>query len=283
MIKINLLPASINERRIVKNTAILFGVLVVAVVAVGMLYTYLFLIPKVQAEEELAVRTEALEQEVLGIEKQRDEWKAKIPPIRQKLDFINNVLDYNQRFPKLYEDVARWTYEKIAYTDMTSDGIQVSMSARARSLDDVGRFLLNMYQATDLFTEVVISGVPGYPMDSGGASQVQNFGPGGWAGGGPQANLAGIEAISTGVQQGPQTRYIGFTVNCRLRTPIVAPVFGAGAATAGVPGTPGMPPPGGGPGMMPSTGPMPPGGPMPPPPGPPQSSMAPGGGAMGTP
>lgn len=240
MIKINLLPKTINERKVVKNTAILFGVLVVVVALVGVGYAQLFLVPQVQAEELLATQTEQLEQEVMGIEKQRDEWNAKIPPVKQKLDFIKGVLDYNLKFPALYQEVAKWTYEKVAYMGMGCSGTDVTMTARTKGLDDLGRYLLNMYRATDLFTEVTISGVPGYPMASGGPGAEMPGMPSG--GGGPQANLSGIEAIAAGVQKGPSARYIAFTVNCKLKTPIVAPVFAGAPAAAGTAGAPGATP-----------------------------------------
>lgn len=262
MIKINLLPKSINEKKIVKNTAILFAVLVVLILAGGVGYTQMVLVPQVQAEEQLATETEALEKEVVAIEGERDAWTAKIPPIKSKLDFINNVLEYNKKYPKLYEDIAKWTYEKVSLTGLACDGTQVSMTARARSLDDLGRYLLNMYRATDLFTEVTISGVPGYPA---GAS---SFGggitlPQGSPGSGPQANLAGMPAIAESVLSGPIARYLNFTVSCKLRTPITAPTFSGGtSATAdgtaggnagGYPGT--MPPPGmDAPGLGPAPG-----------------------------
>jgi Tfp pilus assembly protein PilN len=233
MIKINLLPKSIYEKKIVKNTAVLFGVLVVAILAIGVLYTQMVLVPQVQQEEDLATQTEALEKEVIAIEGERDEWLAKIPPVKNKLTFINNVLEYNKKYPKLYEDISKWTYEKICYTGLACDGTQVSMSARARSLDDLGRYLLNMYRATDLFTEVTISGVPGYPAGAnsfggGGISMPQ-----GSPGSGPQASLAGMPAIAESVMSGPMARYISFTVNCKLKTPITAPTFSGGAAAAG--------------------------------------------------
>lgn len=243
MIKINLLPRTINEKKVVKNTAVLFGVLVVVVAMIGILYTQLFLVPQVQAEEQLATQTEALEQEVLGIEKQVADWKDnKIPPVQKKLTFIKDVLDYNLKYPKLYEEIAKWTYEKVAYMGMGCNGTEVTMAARTKTLDDLGRFLLNMYRATDLFTEVTISGVPGYPMASGDASgggfDLQAMSSGG---GGPEANLSGIGAISAGVQNGPAAGYLGFTVKCKLKTPITAPTFGGAAGAAGAPGAPGAP------------------------------------------
>jgi len=251
MIKINLLPKSINEKKIVKNTAIAFGVLIVAIIAIGIAYTQMVLVPQVQAEELLATQTEALKKEVEGIESETKAIQDQTAPIKTKLTFINSVLDYNTKYPKLYEEIAKWTYEKIMLTGLTCDGTQVAMSARARSLDDLGRYLLNMYRATDLFTEVTITGVPGYP--SGGTTTgmpAPEIAPGF----GPQANLAGMSAVTAGVMSGPVSKYINFTVNCKLKTPITAPVFAGGAAgAAGAAGAPGAPAPA--PGLEPPGGP----------------------------
>lgn len=249
MMKINLLPRTINERKVVRNTAILFGVLVVAVIAIGIAYTQVFMVPQVQKMELDAQTAEALKKEVEGIEAECKTWQDKAIPVKTKLDFISNVLAYNVKYPRLYEDVAKWTYEKISYTGLSCDGTQVALSARAKNLDDLGRFLLNMYRATDLFSEVTISGVPGYPMGAsqpGGGQQPAAIGPGPMGmGGGPAANMAGMGAITTGVQMSPGTRYIDFTVNCKLKTPIAAPAFSGGAAAAaGAPGAqPGVPGP----------------------------------------
>jgi Tfp pilus assembly protein PilN len=253
MIKINLLPRTINEKKVVKNTAIMFGALVVVVALIGVLYAQLFLVPQVQAEEQLATQTETLEAEVNKIETDTKGVRDKIPPLQNKLTFIKNVLDYNLKYPKLYEDIAKWTYEKVAYMGMGCDGAEVTMAARTKSLDDLGRFLLNMYRATDLFTEVTISGVPGYPMagNTGGGSPGMQ-GMQGAGGGGPQANLSGIDAISAGVQNAPPDGYIGFMVKCKLKTPITAPAFAGAQAAPGTPGAPATPP------TMPPAMPMPP-------------------------
>lgn len=240
MIKINLLPKSINEKKAVRNMAVLFGVLVVAVIAIGVLYTQMVLVPQVQQEQQLVEQTKALETQVINLEGDTSKVQGSMKPISDKLTFVNAVLDYNTKYPKLYEEVAKWTYEKVAYTTMTCDGTQVQMSARARSLDDLGRFLLNMYRATDLFTEVAISGVPGYP--TGGANNPGGGPvPQGPSGFGPQANMAGMPAIAAGVMSGPAARYIDFTVSCKLKTPIAAPAFAGAGAAAGAAGTAGAP------------------------------------------
>lgn len=276
MIKINLLPKSINEKRIVRNLAVLFGIVFVAIVAGGVLYAQMVLAPQVAYEQGQAEQAANLEAQVTKLESDTQGVRgSQIAPIQAKLSFISNVLEYNKKYPKLYEEIGKWTYEKIAYTSMTCDGTQVAMSARARSLDDLGRYLLNMYRATDLFTEVTISGVPGYPAGANSTGMPMQQGPSGY---GPQANLAGMPAIQEGVSGGSVARYIDFTVNCKLKTPIAAPTFTPGAAAGGAagatgapgaptaPGAPGAPPaPGmGGPPPAPGTAPRPGGGAPPP-------------------
>lgn len=238
MIRINLLPKTINTKRILRNTAILFGVLLVAVLAGGMTYGHKLDNDRL-AEEKLASDTEAYEKKVKDLQAQAQTLRDSIKPIKQKLDFINAVIEYNGKTPKLYKQVAAWTYEKITYKSMaiSSDGASLTMDARAKSLDDVGRYLLNMYRATDLFTEVTISGVPGYESDQGSGSGSSASGPDGGEIGGSQASLAGINAISNGVEQGPNlTNWIEFTVSCKLKTPITAPSFGAASAATGTGG-----------------------------------------------
>ncbi len=250
MIKINLLPRTIGQKRIVRNTAILMGCILVLVIAVGVAYGFR-LKGEVAREEQLAAETEAWKAKVEGIQKQAQEVRSQTKPIQEKLDFINQVLDYNLEYPKLYEKVARWTYEKVSLSGMQCDGQQVVLRAHVKSLDDLGRYLLNMYRAVDLFTEVAISGIPGYGQVGGQQpfSMPSMPGPGGGEIGGSMAGLAGIQAIETGVERAAEGVYaasgINFTVTCRLRTPIVAPQFGGAPTEPGAAGMPGMPATGG--------------------------------------
>ncbi|MHB9038468.1 MAG: PilN domain-containing protein [Armatimonadota bacterium] len=268
MIKINLLPRTINEKAIIRNTALAFAVLFIAIIVGGL--TYASCLSKQVADKETeAQAAEAWEARVQGIQKQAQDQTASIKPIKDKLDFINAVLKFNGEYPKLYAEVAKWTYEKVMYTSMICDGTQVVMTARTKDLDYLGRYLLNMYRATDFFTEVTISGVPGY-----GQNNQNNMMGGGLPGGmpmmpsgpafepaGAQSSLAGIGAISSSMQRTPGgEKWVDFTVTCKLKTPIAAPSFaaGAGAAAGGAAGAPGG---------APSTMPGGPGGPMPPMPG----------------
>lgn len=260
MIKINLLPRILDHKRVIRNTALFFAFLLVVVIAGGIAYG-MKLRNDVANMEELATRTEEWEARVKGLQQQAAQLRDSIKPIQQKLDFINQVLDYNLEYPKLYERIAMWTYEKITLYSLTCDGKEVKMAARAKSLDDLGRYLLNMYRATDLFTEVTISGVPSYKSlrvggfsinTLGGFTMPQGLDQGGQIGG-SRASLAGLEAVETGVTRTPIDPLsgfgIGFEVTAKLKNPINEPQFaGAPSSASGSPGTPMMP---GGPGLEP--------------------------------
>lgn len=277
MIKINLLPRTINQKAVLRNTAVIFAVLLAFVISAGVAYS-MKLRGQVQQMETMAADAEAWETRVKGIQTETENLLSSIKPIQDKLDFINNVLDYNLKYPALYEEVAKWTYQKVVLVGMGCDGTQVTLQARVKSLDDLGRYLLNMYQATGLFTEVAItsipsfgasqsagqfSGMPTMPGMPGRPGMPGMAGLGGGEIGGSQAPLAGIEAISTSVQRMPlESGWIEFTVTCKLKTPIVAPTFaGAGGGAADAQSAPGMP----GPAMpgMPGPGMPEPGMPMP--------------------
>jgi Tfp pilus assembly protein PilN len=286
MIKINLLPRTINQKRVVRNTALAFALLLVVIIGGGIAYG-MKLRGDVAKMEEMATAAEQWEAKVKGIQQQAQQMRDSIKPIKEKLDFINQVLDYNLAYPKLYEQIARWTYEKITLYSLTCDGKEVKMAARAKSLDDVGRYLLNMYRATDLFTEVTISGIPSYKALQSGKSQLsasggftlpsEVFGPGGQTQG-SQASLAGLGAVEAGVARTPinllKDFAIDFQVTAKLRKPIEEPkLAGAPAAGTTTPGAPGFPSPemgpipgpGPGPGESPMMGPGGPGPAGPPP------------------
>lgn len=196
MLKINLLPPYIWEKRKVRQAAFLFGVLFLAVLA-GMVAWYVTLQNR---ERDLGIQVAEMEQranEVRQLEAQLQAEKSKIPAIQAKVAFIEGVMEYNTLYPKLYEELAKYTYNRIVYTSVEPSSNQLKIAAHARSVGDCGRYLLNMYRASHIFTQVGIDSVPG------------------WDGAGP--------------------RGFNFSVTCNLKTPISAPSYspaGGGAAQA---------------------------------------------------
>ncbi|MCX6377383.1 MAG: hypothetical protein NTU88_15330 [Armatimonadetes bacterium] len=200
MLKINLLPSYIFEKRKVRRTAMMFGVLLLGV-AVGMFAWYSVLAAK---QRDLTVQVadmEAKANEVKALDAQAAAEEAKAPPLQNKVSFIENVMNYNLEYPKLYEDLAKYTYSRIVYRSVEPSGTQLKIGASARSVGDCGRYLLNMYRATHVFSGVTIDAVPG------------------WSGSIP--------------------RGFDFNVTCNLVKPIAAPTY-AGAVGPGQPGAPPM-------------------------------------------
>lgn len=245
MIKINLLPKTLNEKAALRNTAIIFGVVLLTLVVGGVGYSIRLQgqVEKMQAD---ATAAEQYEARVKAIQDQTAQLLASVKPIQDKLDFINNVLKHNLEYSQLYEKVARWTYEKAVLDSVQSDGTTVTLRGRVKSLDDLGRYLLNMYCATGLFSEVRITQAAGFGSksegtDSGGTSPFM-----GREISGSHATQAGIEAITSSITKKVpgQATWINFTVVCKLLKPISPPTPPGGAAPTqdGAP-APGAPPP----------------------------------------
>lgn len=253
MIKINLLPKTLSQKAVVRNIAIAFAAALVLLIGIGVGVS-IKMQGDVEDREALASATETIETRVKGIQAQTASLNESMKPIQAKLDFIRGVLEYNLQFPKLYEEVARWTYEKVVLTGIESNGVEVNLRARVKTLDDLGRYLLNMYRATSLFSEVRVTQASGFDQgSSAGQPPPMTMGT---EIAGSQANLAGIGAISGSMARAPQAQgsWIDFTIACKLRNPIVPPTFSGGAAPAG-PGAPGAPgPPGTFGGPEPMTG-----------------------------
>lgn len=292
MIKINLLPPNIYEARTIKRLVALFAVILVLIVFAGVSYTAK-LKKDTEAKKAEADMAESLTKQAQQYESQAQSIRSGIAPIQQKVEFFKAVQSYNEQYPKLYEELTKFTYAKVIYSQLTPSGSALQIQAFAPSLSDVGRYLLNLYKATHVFTSVAISAVPGYPQEGGQAGSGQpgmgmpppppglmtggTMGlppmPGGLPGSSPQAmpstggtGYGGLEAITSGVTRAAERRKgFSFTVTCTLKTPITppAPPGGGGGVNAQGMG-------GGMPGMgapMPGTAPTPPGAPGGPPPG----------------
>lgn len=216
MLKINLLPKYIYERRKIYKLASIFGVLFIAIVF-GM-FAWWFMLGNKEIiltgqVDEMELKTSILN----DLQKQVDGEKAKLPPVESKVKFIEDLMAYNLKVPQLYEELAKYTYARILYKSVTPAGNQLTIQAHAGSLADCGRYLMNMYRATHIFNSVTINAVPGW-SDSAGAAQ----------GAGQPAGQPAAAEPSSGFD---------FTVTCALVNPISAPAYAPpGAGGEGAPG-----------------------------------------------
>jgi hypothetical protein len=184
MIKINLLPPNIFEARTIKRLAVVFAV--VFLVIVGACLAYWNKINKETADwKAKAEVANGLLMQANQIKQQAADLRAQIGPITTKIQFFEDVKKYNDKYPAIYEKLAKFTYKKVLYTQLTPSGPTLTIQAYAPSLTDAGRYLLNLYKATHIFQSVAISGVPGFPQQGqaqpgigGGAMPTIGMAPG---------------------------------------------------------------------------------------------------------
>jgi hypothetical protein len=248
VLKINLLPPYIYERRKVRKAALIFGLLFAAVAA-GIFGWWLMLSNQ---ERNLKVQVEDMKAkaaQVEALQQQLSAEQAKLPPIKSKVDYIKGVMAYNMKYPAIYAELANYTYSRIIYKSIKpSGGNSIAIDARARTVGDCGRYLLNMYRAQHIFTSVAISqsAIKGWSSNNQTGAAAM-----------PMVDFEGAPS-----SQGSTTQQgFDFTVTCALKEAIIPPAYAAGgSAPTGTPGTPGMPgatpPPSAGPmGDMPESGP----------------------------
>lgn len=168
MVKVNLLPSYYFEARKTKaalalTAALLFGL------GAAMVYW----VTGVNAE------LEALEAEIATVQPQADlssklaseaqRIATETQPIVTKTKFIEDILDFNEKFPLLFEETNRYTIPSVAYSQLQPAVTVLNLSGYAQRLSDIGRFLLTAQKADHLFAAVSITqGVPGWPPPEAG-------------------------------------------------------------------------------------------------------------------
>jgi len=227
VLKINLLPPYIYERRKIRQTTFLFGLIFMLVL--GCMVTWWVMLGKKESNLEIYVaEMEQKADQVKALKELVRAEEAKIPPVEAKVDFIEGVMAYNVKVPNLYEELAKYTYTRVLYRSVSPSNNQLTIQAYARSVGDCGRYLLNLYRASHIFRSVAISEVPGYPTGGGEAAGPALFAETG------TAELAQLTVLPRGFE---------FTVTCTLVEPIVVPTYSAAGAREP---TEGLPAPGAG-------------------------------------
>src|SRR5688572_8290119 len=148
MMKINLLPPYINQQSKIRSAWTLMAALLV-VELVGLT---LFQASQRAQENELIATVEQKEAEVVKVQTlatEAQQIRAQVAPIKEKTDFINQLLAYNKVRPDLYERVASYIYREIWVSGMQAEQNILTMPASGKSISGVGRFLLFMQNSPD--------------------------------------------------------------------------------------------------------------------------------------
>jgi Tfp pilus assembly protein PilN len=162
MLRINLLPTYLEEQKKLR-LAIVGASLLFAAVTAGML-GYHFL--KLKADETAATdrATAAAEARTAAeaINTKADGVLTSIRPILDKTEFVEQVRFQNEIRQRIFANAAKYTDAKVEYDSMSVNGDTFTVNAYCRSIADLGRFYLTMFNNPD-FTAVSIQGIPGWP------------------------------------------------------------------------------------------------------------------------
>ncbi len=162
MLRINLLPAYVSQRRITRRLSAIFAVLVALSVVLPLAYyakqqhdLTVLLAQADDAEKNKAI-TDTRKAQAAAV-------LTAVQPTQAKLDFVTAVHAYNRQWVALYNTLADTSPKSsLIYTDAAVTGSTMTIKAFSPSVDTVGRYLQAMYQEPD-FQTVVVDKVPGYP------------------------------------------------------------------------------------------------------------------------
>jgi len=161
MLRINLLPTYVNQRRQVRLMSVLFVVLF-AVLTAGSLALY-FAKHSIQRDlEAKATDAETKQKATQGLRALATSTLAQVAPIQANLDFVKAVHDYARQWASLYATLAQYTDPRMIYTDAAVSGTTMAIKAYTPSISEVGRYMQAIYKEPD-FTSVGIDKLPGYP------------------------------------------------------------------------------------------------------------------------
>lgn len=161
MLRINLLPSYVAQRRKVAALRVLFFLGFIAIVAAGAGY-YLYLVPQVANMTQQATTAQNDKAKIDSLNSQADSITAQVGPILSKVKFYQDVLKYNPQMGELYSRVARWTSPKIYYTSMAVSGSTLDIKGYTKSIADMGQYLQYMYTEPDVSSVTLTTALPSY-------------------------------------------------------------------------------------------------------------------------
>jgi len=281
MLRINLLPAYIAERR-KTQAAIAISAILLVLPCIGLLIFYGSLKTVRAQKEQDATDAEAAKAAVDAIVSQASQTRAKIAPLQDKVHFVEDVRFYNTLRPRIYTQAARYTIPRVEYNAMSVTGNALTIGGFVsgengkEAVQNFGRYLITFFGNPDI-TALSVAGLPGYPSPATGTGTANggagssgfpggspfgnrgfgpqsSDGPGGGPGFGPPGGFGG--GGQSGQDVGPNGEALpprigfSFTSTATLKHAVTPPALpaslGGGSATGGGPGEfgPGGPPPG---------------------------------------
>jgi Tfp pilus assembly protein PilN len=159
MLRINLLPAYVAQRRRTRSVLVLESIVSAVIIAAMLGLEFGYLKPQDTNEQQLAATAAAASANIATLTGDASKIASSAGPIQANIDYVNSVYAYNLVYPTLFEHVAKYTSPRILYSGMQMNGANLEIQAYTPSLEELGRYMEIMYQDPD-FTSVSISAVP---------------------------------------------------------------------------------------------------------------------------
>lgn len=147
ILKLNLLPAYLAERR--KTLGMTRWMLLLIGVVLGIMIPYVLSVQakvavaqdKYDEAHQKAEKVRALEQEIEEIENQHQ-------PYERWVNWMRQVEQQGPRAVRMLEEINKWLFKEIEVQQMAIRGEAITFDGRARNLDAMKRFYLQMKVAT---------------------------------------------------------------------------------------------------------------------------------------
>lgn len=162
MLRINLLPPYVQQRRLTKALIPIFIGIVALFVAVP-LAAYFYLHGKLTTLTQEAADAVTGKGITDSLKTEATTTLAQVGPINAKLQFVKDIYAYERKWVALYNTLAETTPKSsFIYTGAEVTGPTMNIKAYSPSVEDVGRYLQVMYHEPD-FSTVAVDHIPAYP------------------------------------------------------------------------------------------------------------------------
>ena len=215
MLRINLLPSYVTQRRLTKKLVPVFlGLFLLSIALPLAAYFYLHgKLATLTQQANAAVSGKAITD---GLKAQAATTIAQVAPIQAKLQFVTDTDAYARKWVALYNTLADTTPKSsFIYTGAQVTGPTMAIKAYSPSVEEVGRYLQVMYHEPD-FSTVVVDKIPAYPDNirhlyylngvmvfaDGATASSGSSGPGGFSGGSPSGFSGGPGASGGAASSG---------------------------------------------------------------------------------
>jgi hypothetical protein len=161
MIKINLLPPHIHQRKQVKVAVAVVIAMLAAEIGGVVAYRQG---PQKMFEELTKTDSErkAALQLVQAVGSQSGAVLGGEQALGPKYNFITGMLDYNKMYPDLYARTAQYAYREATFLNLEASANQLKFDAYVSDPSDVARLMVGLSNSPDFASLPQISGVPDY-------------------------------------------------------------------------------------------------------------------------